>query len=270
MSDNPLSAGNTASIVERAKGIILKPAEEWPKIAGETDSVKDVFLKYVVPLAAIPAVCSLIGGQVFGYGGGFFHYRPSLTSSITMAITSYVLSLVGLFVVAFIANFLAPKFSGQDNFEKAFKLCAYSFTAAWVVGVFQLVPMLGILGLLGLYSLYLFYTGVTPMMAVPTDKALGYTAVTVVVAIVVQIVFGAIAASLTGGFAAANLAANSGAGDDVTVSIPGMGEMKSTDGKSTIEMPGLGTIHVDEKTGTTTIQGQVDGKDFSAQVNTQE
>lgn len=268
MAENPLSADNTVSIVDRARGIILKPAEEWPKIATETSTVKDVFLRYAVPLAAIGPISSLIGGQVFGFGGGFFHFRPSLTSAISIAVTSYVLALAGLFIVAFVANFLAAKFEGKEDFTKAFKLCAYSFTAAWLAGIFQLVPMLGILALLGLYSLYLFYTGVVPLMGVPAEKALSYTAITIVAAIVVQIVIGALATALTGGIGAASLSQAAG-GDEATFNLPGVGEMKSSNGNSTIEMPGLGKIEMNEKDGTMTINGKVDGQDFNATVNTE-
>src|SRR5690606_14492177 len=131
MNENPITTGS-APLVDRAKSIILSPKTEWPKIATETDSVKDIFLKYAVPLAAIGPVASLIGGQLFGYGGMFgFSWKPSIGSASSMSITSYVLSLVSLFIVAWIANFLSPKFGGQESFEKAFRLCAYSFTAAW-------------------------------------------------------------------------------------------------------------------------------------------
>jgi len=220
MSNSPLSSENASSIVARAKGIIISPKDEWPKIATEPSSVSDVFIRYVLPLAAIGPLAAFIGGQVFGFNTMLISYRPSLMSGVTTLITSYVLSLVGLFVVAFIANFLAPKFDGKDDFTRAFKLCAYAFTAAWVIAIVQIVPALGILAILGLYSLYLFYLGVTPMVGVPADKAAAYTAITVICAIVVNIIVGVIAASITGAFIGAS--AYPTARDEVSVSIPGM------------------------------------------------
>jgi hypothetical protein len=201
-------------LAERAKAMLVTPKAEWPKIAGESDSVRDVFMRYVVPLAAIGPICGFIGGQLFGFGVLGFRYDPTLVAGLSTAITGYVLALLSIFVVAWAANFLADKFGGQENFPRAFRLCAYSFTAAWVVGLVQILPTLGILGLLGLYSLYVFYLGATPMMGVPRDKASGYTAVTVVAAIVVYLVVGAIAATVTGAFgtAAAVAAQNDGTG----------------------------------------------------------
>lgn len=263
MSENPLSTSG-GSLVDRAKSIILSPKEEWPKIAAEPGTVKDVFLKYAVPLAAIGPVAGLIGGQVFGLGGFGFSWKPSIGTALSMAIGSYVLSLVSLFIVAWIANFLSPKFGGQDSFEKAFKLCAYSFTAAWIVGIIGLIPSLGILGLLGLYSLYLLYVGATPMMGVPSDKAAGYTAVTVIAAIVLNLVAGAIIGAMAGpSIYGGAIAAG---GDEMTVNIPGMGEMQITDegDRQTIEVPGVGTVEVTQNGDTVTIDSEEFQGEFRA------
>jgi hypothetical protein len=215
-------------IVARAKAILMAPKVEWPKIAGETDSVRDVFMRYVVPLAAIAPVCGFIGRQLFGFGFLGFSYRPSLIGGLSTAITTYILSLVSIFVISWIASFLASKFDGKEDFPRAFRLCAYSFTAAWVVGIFSLSPTLGILGLLGLYSLYLFFLGATPMMGVPQDKAVGYTAVTVLCAIVLYFVVGAVAATtagIFGGGAAGILGDRDTASGSLT--IPGVGTIDS-------------------------------------------
>jgi hypothetical protein len=197
MNDTIQPAGPSKGLVERAKAMILTPKTEWPVVAAESDTVRNVLFRYVVPIAAISPLAMLIGSQVFGYGAFGFTYRPPLGMALGSAITSYVLTIAGVFVVAFIANFLSPRFGGKNNYAAAFKWCAYAFTAAWVVGIVNLVPALSILTLLGLYSLYVLYLGASPMMGVPQDKAAGYTAVTVIATIVVYFVVAAVAASLT-------------------------------------------------------------------------
>lgn len=199
MSDNPLSQDTSASLVDRAKAIIVRPKEEWPRIAAEPTSQNDVLLRYALPLIAIGPICGLIGGQVFGYGGMGFHLRPSLGFSVGTAIASFVMGVIGLFLISFIANLLAPRFGGREDWLRAFKLVTYSMTPAWLVGVFSLIPMLGILAILGLYSFYLFYLGSSRMLSVPEDQAGGYTAVTIIVGIVVFIVLGLISTALVGG-----------------------------------------------------------------------
>jgi hypothetical protein len=67
------------------------------------------------------------------------------------------------------------------------------------------VPVLGLLAILaGLYGLYLLYLGLPRLMKCPPEKAVGYTAVVVVCAIVLSVVVGAAGAAMVGmgGFAA--------------------------------------------------------------------
>jgi len=198
--ENNLPTGSTgAGVVARAKAILVQPKAEWPKVAAETTEPKSVLLGYAVPLAAIGPVASLIGSLAFGYDVLFTTVRPSVGFAVTTAVTSFVLSLVSLFVIAFVANALSPKFGGKNDWPAAFRLVAYSMTAAWLAGIFGLVPALAVLSLVGLYSIYLFYLGSSKMLGVNEDQAGGYTAVTIIVAIVVNVVLGMIAVSLIGG-----------------------------------------------------------------------
>jgi hypothetical protein len=71
-------------------------------------------------------------------------------------------------------------------------VAAYASTAAWLAGVFSLIPMLGVLGILGLYGLYLLYLGLPILMKAPQEKALTYTAVVIAAAIVLFAVIGAV------------------------------------------------------------------------------
>ncbi|MDG2003975.1 MAG: Yip1 family protein [Novosphingobium sp.] len=235
---NDMNAGiepqGSAALVERAKSIILKPKDEWPKIEAEASSQGDILRSYVLPLAAIGPVATLIGGQVFGYGAFGFSYRPSLMGGITTALISFVMSIVAVYVLTYIADFLAPKFAGTSNKDNAFKLVAYGYTAAWLVGIFSLIPMLGVFGLLGLYSLYLLFTGVTPLMKVPEDKAIGYTAVTILCAIALAIVIAPITAVITGLFVAgpALMTDRSGSSSSGTFTLPGGGEIDLGDAQN--------------------------------------
>ncbi len=212
-------------IFERAKAIILTPKDEWLKISGETTSQRDILLQYAIPLAAIGPVASFIGGQVFGYGAFGFSYRPGIISGLSTALISFALSLLSLYVVSFIADFLAPKFAGESNKLNAFKLVAYSYTASWLAGIFGLIPSLGFFGLLGLYSVYLLYAGATPLMKVPQDKAVGYTAVMILCAFVLAIIITPITAAITGAFGmgAMSMASNSDVGGKIT--LPGGGSL---------------------------------------------
>lgn len=216
------------SLVERAKAIILKPKLEWPIINRELTSSGEIFTRCVIPLAAIGPVAQFAGSQIFGYSALGFTYRPSMMAGLSMAVTGFVLSLIGLFVITFIADKLASKFGGVSNSRNAFKLVAYSMTASWIAGIFQLVPSLSFLAILGFYSFYLFFVGAEPLMKVPADKGLTYTIVTVLCVIVIYFLIAVLTTSISGlfggmGSSAGSISSSNSQGG--SLSIPGVGNI---------------------------------------------
>ena len=219
----------STSLAARAKALITRPADEWPVIAAEPATPADLMRGWAVPLAAIGPVAGFIHGQVFGFGAFGISYRPGIVAGLSTLVVSYVLGLIGVVVLALVAQNVAPRFGGVADRTSAFKLVVYGSTAAWVAGVFQLIPGLGLLAILGLYSLYLYYLGATPVMRVPQDKAAGFTAVTILAAVLLYIVVGAVSSAflgIFGGGLGSHVADNSG-----TVS-----------GKLTV--PGGGTVDI--------------------------
>jgi hypothetical protein len=179
------------ALAERVKKILLQPKQEWPVIDGEAATMAQLYTGYIMPLAAIGPVASAIGWSVFGLSMPFTgSYRVPIGFAVRSAVVQYVLALVGVFVLGLIIDALAPTFGGQKNQLQAFKVATYSSTAAWVVGIFSLIPALSILGILALYSLYLLYLGLPVLMKAPADKATGYTVVVVLVAIVLAMLAG--------------------------------------------------------------------------------
>lgn len=210
------------ALIDRVKNILVKPKETWPQIAAEGGDVASLFTGYVMILAAIPAVASFIGLSLIGVGAFGVSYRVPILAGVIQMIVQYILSLVMVFVLALIVNALAPTFGGTKNQVQATKLVAYGCTAAFLGGIFSLLPMLGILGLIaGLYSIYLIYTGISTLMRNPPDKSAAYTAVVIVCAIVAGILIGAVTAIFTPRPGLAGLSGvGAGAGGDVTIKTP--------------------------------------------------
>jgi hypothetical protein len=179
------------NLVDRVKAILLQPKSEWAVIEREPGDAGYLFTNYVAIVAAIPPVCSFIGTSIIGFGP----FRLGIVSGLPHAVLVYVLTLVGVFVVAYVIDFLAGYFDGQKNLDNAMKVSAYAPTAAWVAGVFNLIPALAILAILGFYSLYLLHTGIAALMKPPESKALVYTiAVVVCVVVLWLIIFGVVGA----------------------------------------------------------------------------
>lgn len=186
------------NLVDRVKNILLQPRQEWAVIETETTDTKTLYTSYAMILAAIPAVAGFIGGSIIGYGAFGVSFKVPIAQGIAAMVVGYALALGGAYVLALIINALAPNFGGSKNMNQALKLAIYSATASWLAGIFSLIPGLSILGLLGLYSLYLLYTGLPLLMKSPEDKAMTYTIVIVVCAIVIALVIGAISAGIVG------------------------------------------------------------------------
>lgn len=169
------------SMIDRVKNILLSPKTEWPTIAGESTTTQALYTGYIMILAAIGPVAMLLRW-----------------GSVTGAITTYVLTLIMAYLVALVADVLAPTFGGEKNILQSLKLVAYSCTAVWLAGIFQILGLLGgLVGLIALiYSLYTFYLGVTVMKKVPAEKAVGYTVVVVIGAIVLGVLLGSLISML--------------------------------------------------------------------------
>lgn len=182
------------NLVDRAKNLILQPKQEWDVIAAEPHAVQGLYTSYVMILAAIPAVSyfigfSLIGSSMLGVG-----YRVPIAYGVAHMITQYVLSLGLVYVFAIMIDALAPHFGGEKDFIQSFKVAAFAPTAAWLAGIFYVIPAFSILGLLGLYSLYLLYVGLPILKRVPEDKAVPFVAVVLIAAIVFGVIVNILAA----------------------------------------------------------------------------
>jgi hypothetical protein len=216
---------SSESLVNRVRGLLMSPAAEWDKIDGEPATIAGLYSGYVMILAAIPVIASLIGGIVFGHGAFGVVVRPSIVGAIVGAVVGYVLALAGVYILALIMDGLAPSFDGQKNQIQAFKVAAYSGTAGWVVGIVHIFPPLDLLAVLGsLYGLYILYLGLPKLMRVPQEKGLGYTVVTIIVAIVIFILVGVVT-GVVGGMAMLGAGAVGGISHigaaNGTLSVPG-------------------------------------------------
>jgi hypothetical protein len=186
-------------LVDRVKRILVSPRTEWEVIDAEQTTPAALYTGYIAPLAAIGPIAQFIGFTVFGIPIPFMGtYRVPAGSALTGALVNYVLTLGATYVLALIVDALAPTFGGQKNQIQALKVTAYGMTAAWVAGIFALVPVLAFLAIVGLYSLYLLYLGLPVLMKAPRDKALPYTAVVILAAIVIFYTIGMVVGRFTG------------------------------------------------------------------------
>ena len=176
-------------ILERARQIILNPRAAWQVINGEAIDARQLFINYAAPLALVPAVCSMIGMTLFGLrmpAGNVI--RAPFIEALLAGVAGYVLHLGGILVGAWLVKALAPLFNSKSDFGSVLKVVVYSMTPVWLVGIFSIVPGLGILAILGLYGIYLLALGLPAILGTPGNKVLWYVLAILVVGLVISFI----------------------------------------------------------------------------------
>jgi hypothetical protein len=181
------------NLVRRVVRVLLNPLAAWDEIGAEDTTIEALYRSWVLPLAAIPAVCGAIGQLGFGgYRLFGIPFHRNVFSVLAEALVGYALTLGAVYVLALVIDELALQFAGERSRTQAFKLAAYSGTAGWVAGVFRLLPepggLLAVLG--GLYSLYLLYLGLPKLMRSDPARTLPFFALTLVVCVALGMLIG--------------------------------------------------------------------------------
>jgi hypothetical protein len=211
-------------IVERIKAILTTPRTEWPAAAAEPATVQSLYAGYIAIVAALPIIAGFIKGSLIGSGAFGITVRTPIGMGIVGMLLYYVLALVIVYLVALIINALAPTFGGEKDMVQALKTVAYAWTASWIAGIAVIVPWLGwLIAIAGaVYAIYLLYLGLPHTMKCPPEKAGGYTAVSVILAIVLSWIAGAIVIGVVGtaamtGAAMGGMHVTGSNGDSVTI-----------------------------------------------------
>ena len=196
-----------AKLLERVKNILLSPKSEWPVIAAEPATVQSL-LTYAAILAGIAGLAGMIGMAFVGVFG--------IRLPIGLAMANFVVTLlltIGLcYAMGMVVSALAPSFSGEKDLIQGLKTIVYTSTAMWVASIFSIVPALGLIAMIAglVWSIYLLYTGLQHTMKSPQERSGGYTAVTIIIYIVLGWIVGMVAGMVTGSSAAMQAAMQSG------------------------------------------------------------
>src|SRR5256885_7776671 len=103
---HPISLERDMALVDRVKNILLSPRTEWQVIDAEPATAASLYTGYIVPLAAIPAICQAIGFSLVGMTIPFTgeHYRTPIGSALISAAVLYCFTLVAVYLVALIVD----------------------------------------------------------------------------------------------------------------------------------------------------------------------
>ena len=169
--------------------MILSPVSGWRSIGEERSTAGTLLLRYVLPMALIPAAASFIGYGFVGVDGLVFRVS-GLYWGVVMAINSLITSVAVYLLGTYIVDRMAPGFGAIREPGRSAQLVAYSSTPAWLAGIFYAVPSLQECVVLGLYGVYLFYLGTSVLKRTPDDQRVAFTISSAIVIIILRFLIG--------------------------------------------------------------------------------
>jgi hypothetical protein len=178
------------NLIERVKNILLTPKSEWIVINLETTTPVSLLKSYVLPLAAVACLGTLLGYLM--YSGIYVNYNSSwMAGSIITKLISY---LISFYLSVFVIDMLAPSFASEKNTGKSAQLVAYSLTPVYIGALLSFIPVIGwLMSIAGTaYAVYLLYLGMGIMKKTPEDRKVVYIIVTAVIMIAIYLVLAAI------------------------------------------------------------------------------
>lgn len=170
-------------------GLFINPKKEWHAIHDSACSVTTCYLSYVLILAAIPPISGYFGTTLFGWQfGARDAVKLSHESALMIAIAYYVVMLVGVFTIGAMIQWMGRTYGAEQPLSRTVTLAAYTATPLFLVGIFELVPILWLNFLVGLpalgYTVVLLYTGLPIMMGISEDKGFLFSSAVLAVGLV--------------------------------------------------------------------------------------
>jgi hypothetical protein len=175
------------NIISRPINILTRPKAELAAAEAEPASTGSL-----ITYAAILGIAIIVGALLNGLMvGGRYFAGSFMVSAIVTGLLAFAITIGLLLLVSVIANALAPNFGGISNSLSAMKMVIYAATPVLLVGLLQFLPI-ALYILLSLaafgYAGYLLYLGSIQLMKVPAASAAGFTAVVMVIWIVLSMI----------------------------------------------------------------------------------
>jgi len=173
-------------------GLFLNPANEWVKIRIETAGIASQYIKFIMIIAAVPAVSWYVGATRVGWSlGADRTIRLTEASAIEVSLLFYLAMLIGIGILGYMIHWMAKTYEAEgSSFEIGLKIAAYTCVPLFVTGATGLYPLLWLDICLGIiaacYTVYLLYIGVPIVMQIPEQKGFLFASAMVAVGLVMM------------------------------------------------------------------------------------
>ena len=177
--------------------LVFRPAEEWAVIAREPANVDLMLRRYILPLAALTPIATLIGMTVFDRAWDAEQgYLVPPDQIFNAAATTFFGIIGSVFALAAIMALIAPMYQCKRDFLAALKVSVHGAGPLLLSGATLVLPAMVVVSMVALcYTLFLYYVGARAVLQVRRDQA-EFIGISMLLLTFVSMMAGMIAASI--------------------------------------------------------------------------
>jgi len=161
-------------IIKHLTGNFIKSDKEWINIRDKKISVAECFYKYVLTLAAIPAISAFIGAAVIGWDIGDRNFKFTIESTIPLVIAFYLACIAGTAIIGKAIHWMAETYGSSKDLSTCMFLTITILSPFFLSGIVASAPIPWLIFLTGLaaiaYAVYLLYTGIPVVMGINQER----------------------------------------------------------------------------------------------------
>ena len=178
--------------------LVFRPKAEWDAIAREQTSVDALLRRYILPLALLAPVATVIGMKTFDRDWDPAHgFLVPADKILAAGVTTYFATVGSILVLAAIFTLIAPMFGVVRDYLAALKVATYGAIPVMLTGATLFLPVMAIVTMVGVcHTLFLFWVGVRRVLHVPHGDAAEFVGISLVLLTFLSVLIGAAASAI--------------------------------------------------------------------------
>ena len=169
-------------VVRRVLTLILTPSQAWDEIASEPSSVDLLIRRYIVPLALLAPIATVIGMKTFDASWDPAHgYLVPPDRIWAAGATTLFATIVSIFGLAAIFVLIAPMYGSSRHYPSALKVATYGAVPVLVAGATLVLPVMAMLSVVALcHTTFNYWIGVRRVLEVPEEARTEFVGISLV------------------------------------------------------------------------------------------
>lgn len=172
-SDNKMGI---VTMLRYVLGLLLHPTTTLPQLRQwDDDSIMQLAQRFVLPLAAIPVVASMVGTTSFGWNFGDGVVRIAPSTAIFLGILFYITIVAAVMLMGFVIYRMAHHGPRDPSLQRCIAFAGYIATPMFISGIVAIYPLIWLCCLAAiagvLYTSYLLYVGIPFFLELNKEEA---------------------------------------------------------------------------------------------------